>query len=141
MPNLDEVIEQCHAAWGDFAKGNPDPAKAMFSHGDDVALANPFGPAVRGWEKVSEMLSFAASNFNGGQAEFETVANYVTNDLATYHEVEHWMTKFGDSKDLQPFDLRVTTTYRREADTWKIVLRHADPIRTFDAQGPLRKSV
>lgn len=139
---LDEMIDKCHKAWIEFLKGDPEPAKAMFSHGDDVTLANPFGPAVHGWQKVSEMLNLAASNFKDGKSSgFESVAKYVTSDLATHHEVEHWNARFGKSSNFQPFVLRVTTAYRRESDTWKIVLRHADPISTFDPQGPLRKSV
>jgi hypothetical protein len=31
-------------------KGNPEPMQRMFSHREDVSLANPLGPAARGWE-------------------------------------------------------------------------------------------
>ena len=39
-----------------------------------------------------------------------------------------------------PFALRVTSTFRREDDAWKLVHRHADPISTPHADGPLRDS-
>ena len=42
--SLDEVIKQTHLALGEFVKGNPEPMKLMFSHREDVSLANPFGP-------------------------------------------------------------------------------------------------
>jgi hypothetical protein len=38
----------------------------------------------------------------------------------------------GDCSSVEPFDLRVTTTFRRENGEWKIVDRHADPISTDD---------
>ena len=38
---VDEVIEQYYLAANEFVKGNPEPAKSLFSHRDDVTLANP----------------------------------------------------------------------------------------------------
>src|SRR5919199_3262269 len=32
-------------------KGNPEPAKNLLSHREDVSLANPYGPPVREWEQ------------------------------------------------------------------------------------------
>jgi ketosteroid isomerase-like protein len=46
----------------------------------------------------------------------------------------------GDRDSVEPFDLRVTTTFRHESSEWKIVHRHADPISTEDDSGPLRTS-
>lgn len=139
--NLDQTIDRCHEAWREFLKGNPEPAKAMFSQTDDVTLANPFGPALHGWSRVSEMLDYASSQFKEGDSTgFETIGKYVAADLATHHEVENYRVRFAGGP-MTDFALRVTSTYRREGDAWKIVLRHADPIRNFDSQGPLRKSV
>jgi hypothetical protein len=47
VDDFDAVIEQYHLAAGAFVKGNPEPAKQLFSHREDVTLANPQGPAVR----------------------------------------------------------------------------------------------
>jgi hypothetical protein len=44
VDDVDEVVEQYHLALGEFAKGNPEPLKMMYSHREDVTLANPFGP-------------------------------------------------------------------------------------------------
>jgi len=137
--DLDEVIEHYHAAAGQFAKGNPEPVKVMFSHQEDVTLANPFGPAVRGWKQVSDALDFASSRFSDGEvADVESLARYITADLASILEIERWRAKVGDREDLSPFDLRVTSTFRREDEGWKLVHRHADPITTPNADGPLR---
>lgn len=133
------VVEDFRDAVREFAKGNPEPVKALFSHGDDVSLANPFGPAVRGWTSVSEALDYASSRFRDGDVtSFETISSYVVSDLASLHEIERWQAKVGDRDDLASFDLRVSSTYRREGDTWRLVHRHADPITTPDALGPLR---
>ena len=54
--DFDEVIEHYHRAAGEFVKGNPEPYKMVFSHWEDVTLANPFGPVVRGWKQVGSKL-------------------------------------------------------------------------------------
>ena len=136
---IEEAIKQYHAALDQFAKGNPEAVKAMFSHQEDVTLANPFGPAVRGWKEVSDALDFASSRFRDGEvADVESFARYLTADLASMFEIERWNAKVGDREDVSPFELRVTSTFRLEVDGWKLVHRHADPITTPHADGPLR---
>jgi len=104
-----------------------------------VTLANPFGPAVCGWKHVSEALNFASSRFRDGEVtSSETGAEYVTSDLATILEIDRWKAKVGEREDVASFDLRVTSTFRCEDGTWKLVHRHADPITTPHPDGPLR---
>ena len=129
--SLERLIEQCEKAWRTFVRGDSQPAKALFSHRDDVTLANPWGPPVRGWDAVSATLDAAADRFRDGKiSSFETIAKYVTDELACYLEIERGQAKVSGGEELAPFALRVTTTYRLEDGTWKIVLRHADPIVT-----------
>jgi len=139
--NLEQTLEQYHLAADEFAKGNPAPVKALWSHRDDVTLANPFGPSVRGWKQVSQALEYASSRFRDGEVtSFEGVARYETTDLASIHELERWQAKVGSREEVAPFDLRVTSTFRREGDTWKLVHRHADPVPTPHPDGPLSRS-
>ncbi len=137
--DLRKLVEQYHAAADEFARGDPEPVKRIFSHRDDVTLANPFGPAVRGWDRVSEALDFACARFRDGKVtEFQTLSEYVSPELATILELERWHAKVSGREAVATFDLRVTTTFRREGDAWKIVHRHADPIATPHPDGPLR---
>ena len=138
---LQGIIGRYHDAADAFATGDPEPVKALFSHRDDVTLANPFGPPVVGWGGVSEALEYASSRFRDGRVRaFENLASYASAELATILEIEQWEAKVGEREDIAPFVLRVTTTFRREDGDWKIVHRHADPIATQDPRGPLRRS-
>src|SRR6266516_1340783 len=129
--NFDEVVEQCHLALGEFVKGNPEPMKMMFSHREDVTLANPLGPPARGWEQVAATGERAASQFRDGEkVGFDIVAKYVTPELAYIVWVERTKAKVGGRQDVAPIALRVTTIFRPEDGTWKVVHRHADPITT-----------
>ena len=128
---LEQMIEQCEDAWNAFVKGDPAPAKALYSHRDDVTLANPWGPAVRGWDSVSRTLDAAATRFEDGEVtSFEVIARYMSDELACVLEIERGQARIGGAPEVAPFALRVTTAYRHEDGDWKIVLRHADPIMT-----------
>lgn len=52
--DLGQFTEQYHRAIGAFAGGDPEPVKKLFSRRDDVTLANPLGPPVRGWSQVEQ---------------------------------------------------------------------------------------
>ena len=135
MPAVEEVnrlIEQFQLSMDGFLKGDPEPTKRVFSHRDDVTLANPFGPPVRGWDEVAATTEHAASQVRDGQMTgFETVAKYVTPELAYVVWIERPKAKLGAGEEITPFALRVTMIFRPEEDgEWKIVHRHADPITT-----------
>jgi len=129
--DLDKVRDQFRHAVNQFAKGDPEPAKAIFSHLGDVSLANPWGPPVVGWERVSAALDSAAARFKDGRVTaFDALTKHVSSDLACFLDIEHWEAKVGGGDEISPFDLRVTSIYRLEGDTWALVHRHADAITT-----------
>ena len=130
VDDLDQVIEQYDMALDEFMRGNPEPVKEIFSHREDVTLANPFFPVGHGWEQVAERLERAASNFRDGEASFETVEKYVTPELAYLVRIERAKAKVGRSEELAPIALRVTSIFRPEDGTWKVMHRHADPVTT-----------
>jgi hypothetical protein len=43
-PELTEAIEEDHRALDALLRGDAEPKKKMFSHREDVSLANPLGP-------------------------------------------------------------------------------------------------
>ena len=131
VDDVDQLITQYHQALDEFVKGNPEPVKKLFSHREDVSLANPLGPAARGWEQVAQAIERAASNFRDGElVSVETVAKYVTPELAYSVWVERAKAKIGGREDIVPSALRVTMIFRAEEGAWKVVHRHADPITT-----------
>jgi ketosteroid isomerase-like protein len=139
---FDAVMERYRRAADEFSRGNPAQVRALWSHRDDVTLANPFGPPVRGWRQVAEALDDASSRMrDGAVSDFDIIATYLTKDLASVLATEHWQARVSGGEDVAPFDLRVTSTFRREDGVWMLVHRHADPISTFDPRGPLRSSL
>ena len=140
--DIEPIIGKYYEAVDIFSRGNPEPVKNLYSHSEDVILSNPFGSTVRGWNKVSEALDFASSRFKDGEVKtFERIATYKTNELVVIFEIEKWKSRVGDKKEISSFDLRVTTTFRFEENNWKLVHRHADPISSFNVEGPIRKDL
>ena len=105
--------------------------KKLWSHKEDVTLANPWGPPVRGWDKVAKTIEHAASLRRDGQfVSSEIVAKYVTAELAYVVQLERAKAKVGSREDITPSATRATMIFRPEEGTWKMVHRHADPITT-----------
>ena len=129
--DFDHFIEQYHDALNEIWKGNPEGYYRLYSRRDDVTLANPFGPPVRGWEQVAQTIAHAATNFREGEVTgFERFATCITPEFAYIVEMERGRTKVGGADGTSPIALRVTSIFRPEDGTWKIVHRHADPITT-----------
>ena len=134
MDDLDEVLDRIHSALDAFFRGDAEPAKAAFSRGDDVSLANPFGPPAVGWDAVAAVMQRAAAHYRDGRAtRFDRVAGYATGELAYIVEIEHYVAKIAGADRESTVIIRATTVLRREEAAWKIVHRHADPITTPQA--------
>jgi ketosteroid isomerase-like protein len=136
----DLPMDEYRRAGLEITRGNPDVYKALWSHRDDVTLANPFGPPVRGWDGVSERLDLAAGKYRDGQDfESENVSTVVTPGLAYTVEIERFRARVGGSDELTPIAIRVTTVFRREDGDWKVTHRHGDPITSMQpAESVLR---
>ncbi|HYV01674.1 MAG TPA: hypothetical protein VEM93_04970 [Actinomycetota bacterium] len=113
--SFDQAAEQNHLALAEFVKGDPEPLKMMYSHRDDVSIANPFGPPARGWEQAAATMERAAMLYRDGEVvDFETVATNVTPELAYIVEVERYRAKVGGREEVVPVALRVTSIFRPE---------------------------
>jgi ketosteroid isomerase-like protein len=118
----------------EITRGNAEVYKSLWSRRDDVTLANPFGPPVRGWQAVSDRLDLAASKYRDGQDyEFDNIVTVVAPELAYTVEIERIRTRVGGSEELTPVAIRVTTVFRLEEGQWKVTHRHGDPITTMQS--------
>jgi ketosteroid isomerase-like protein len=132
LDDVDELIEQYYRAQREFLRGNAEPVKDLFSHTEEVTLANPYGPPVRGWKQVAKAVEHAASLHSDGTfVEWQIAAKYVSAELAYVVQVEWAEAKIGAREEITPLAVRSTMIFRPEEDgEWKIVHRHADPITT-----------
>jgi ketosteroid isomerase-like protein len=129
MDEVEELIEKYKLATAELVRGNPEPHKMLFSHREDVTLANPFFPPVRGWDSVAETLERTAARLSDGEfLGSEIIAKYVTPELAYVVQLARERAKVGGSEVVTPINLRNTMILRPEDGAWKIEHLHGDPI-------------
>ena len=127
--DIDTAIEQSHAALAAILKGDSSVYQALYSDAEDVTLGNPFGPYAFGQQKVAATLAGAASHYRDGEVTgVELIARYASDHLACIVEVERGRARVGGGAELVSVAVRVTSVFRLELGTWKLVHRHADPI-------------
>ncbi|MGH2640927.1 MAG: YybH family protein [Actinomycetota bacterium] len=128
MDDFDGVRTRSREALDRLARGDASGYRALFSRGEDLTLANPFGGFGRGWDEVVELVERAGSYYSdGGTTGFETITEVVTPDWAYTVEIERFRARVGGAPDITDLALRVTCIYRLEEDGWRLVHRHADP--------------
>jgi ketosteroid isomerase-like protein len=131
VDDVDELIEQYYRAQGELLRGNPEHTKNLFSRREDVTLANPYGPPVRGFDEVAKAVEHASSlRSDGTFLGWQIVAKHVTAELAYVVQIERARAKIGAREDITPYAVRATMIFRPEEGEWKVVHRHADPITT-----------
>jgi len=122
------AVERYHDADRAIVRGDPEPYMAVYSHRDDVSLANPWGGISRGWAQVADALVRAAAMYREGEfTSIENMATFVTPDLACIVELERFGARVGGGPEIVAVSLRTTSLLRPEDGTWKVVHRHADP--------------
>ena len=83
MTDRELPMREYRRAGLEITRGNAEVYKSLWSRRDDVTLANPFGPPVRGWQEVSDRLDLAASNYRDGRDyEFENIATVIAVEMA-----------------------------------------------------------
>ena len=128
---LDSMLPTLHEMDLAFHNGDVGPRFATWSHIDPVTL---FGALLTktGWSEIAPAFEFLASRFSNGTAfEYEVIAAGASGDLAYIVGYEHTTASVGGAEP-EAYDLRVTTVFRREEGTWRIVHRHADPMPGTD---------
>lgn len=126
LARLREALTAAHAA---FVKGNAEPFKALWSHADDVTILGAFGGFDQGWNLVGPRLDWASSQFHDGVWSYTSLSTHITQDLACLVDMERTEAWPGGGQEKVIQELRVTHVLRSEGDDFRVIHRHADPLR------------
>jgi ketosteroid isomerase-like protein len=79
-----------------------------------------------GWENVATRLDWASSKFSGGTRRTEIINCTVGAGFACSVQKELIRFRAAGRTEDSNLEFRVTMVFRREADGWRILHRHAD---------------
>ena len=109
-------------------RGDVERYRSLVPLASDFTLMSPFGgKPSRGADITPERWAAMRTFFQDGSLEQEVVAAYTTADMVVLAVVERALVAVGGLPK-QPWGLRVTLVYRREAGEWRLAHRHADPL-------------
>lgn len=119
-------ITKLDTAEEEFVKGRPAAFQALWSHADDVTLCGGFGGVERGWQNVTDRLSWVSKKYSDGSRSREEISRMVGADFACLVQTEVIRSRVASQAEPSTQELRATMVFRREADGWRVVHRHAD---------------
>jgi ketosteroid isomerase-like protein len=119
-------ITKLETAEEEFVQGRPAAFQALWSRADDVTLCGGFGGVERGWQNVTGRLNWVSKKYSDGTRTREEISRMVAGDFAYLVQKEVIHSRLGSEVELYALELRATMVFRREADGWRIVHRHAD---------------
>jgi ketosteroid isomerase-like protein len=119
-------MAKLEAAEEAFVQGRAAAFQALWSHADDVTLCGGFGGVERGWQNIMARLNWVSGKYSGGARTREEISRMVGADFAYLVQTEIIHSHVGSQSEPSTQKLRATMVFRREADGWRIVHRHAD---------------
>jgi ketosteroid isomerase-like protein len=119
-------IAKLETAEEEFVQGRPAAFQALWSHADDVTLCGGFGGVERGWQNVTDRLSWVSQKYSDGTRSREEITRMVGADFAYLVQREVIRSRVASQTEPWTQELRATMVFRRDADGWRIVHRHAD---------------
>jgi ketosteroid isomerase-like protein len=119
-------IAKLETAEEEFVQGRPAAFQDLWSHADDVTLCGGFGGVERGWQKVMARLNWVSAKYSDGTRTREEMSSMVGADFAYLVQTEVIRSHVAGQTQPSNQELRATMVFRREADGWRIIHRHAD---------------
>ena len=118
------------AASNAFVDGDIEPLAHLSTNTSPATLFGPLGSTFEGADQVNDANARGASMFTPGASNgFEVMHQACDGDLAYWVGVQRSVVHLSGHDRPTPMDLRVTELFRREPAGWRLIHRHADPLK------------
>jgi ketosteroid isomerase-like protein len=130
LQEFNAFLKQRERASYAFVNGDATPLDVISTHTAPATIFGPVGNTVEGADNVNAANAKGAEMFaSGGESHFEIQQSSANDDLAFWAGIQRSTVRMKNADKPVPMDLRVTEMFRREDGAWKLVHRHADPLK------------
>ncbi len=121
------ALDGFYASLNSMLQGDPLPAKAVWSHSEDIAYMGADGGYQVGWTAMYADWEKQAMVNIGGEVVHTNVKVNVGSDIAVTHQLVRSADVEADGIDKDAF-LRASSVFRKEEGRWKMIGHHVDVI-------------
>jgi ketosteroid isomerase-like protein len=125
---FDAFLARRHAAAAQFVCGDADAFLGMVST-EHSSFFTPMGPITPDSATTLAQYTRAANFLRQGEYRFEPLASGVSGDMGWMTGIQRGSLSGTVPDRIAQLDLRVTEIFHRENGEWKLVHRHADPLK------------
>ena len=114
----------------DFVEGKFESLKNISAKVSPATIFPPSGSIVQDADEVNRFNEKGAALFlPGAQNTFEVLHQNADQSLAYWTGIQRSTVRMKGHDEDVVFNLRVTEVFRKDANEWKLIHRHADPLK------------
>lgn len=122
---LVQLVDSERDGW---INGVPPESAGRFRQDDEMTIVGPFGGPGVGPGELAPRQEQVNRWFKGGTGTFELIKTIVDGDLVVVVGIERSLVQFEGHDPPRPWVLRSTQVFRKSAEGWVRLHRHADPL-------------
>ncbi|MBA3832192.1 MAG: DUF4440 domain-containing protein [Chthoniobacterales bacterium] len=131
LQDFEDFMKRREEASRAFVNGDIGPLDRIATHVSPATIFGPKGDCVAGAEEVNAANESSARLFEpGSENSFEILHMSASDGIAYWAGIQRSTVRMKGKMEPIPMDLRVTEVFRRESDEWKLIHRHADPLKS-----------
>jgi ketosteroid isomerase-like protein len=120
-----------------YVTGDGGPVEELATGTAPASFFPPDGSTVTEPEAIRSAFRTGARMFApGGESRLEVLDARASGDVAYWCGIQHATVRLASDGSTVDMSLRITEIFRREGSAWKLVHRHADPLRRAVPPGP-----
>lgn len=124
---VEKALDGFYSSLNAMLKGNPEPAKLVWSKSDDIAYMGADGGYEIGWDAFYANWVKQAHVGIGGSVVHSKVNVNMGKDIAVTHQLVKSVDPSGQSTGGSG-SLRASSVFRKEAGRWMMIGHHVDVI-------------
>ena len=129
--SFNEFVTRRKRASDAYVNGDPDPVDKIATHVSPATFFGPSGDYVEGADKVNAVNKKGAESFApGGENHFDILQTDSDDRIGFLAGIQRTTVTMKGKEKPVSMNLRITELFVRQEGEWKLVHRHADPLKS-----------